>query len=105
MIDSRFSDHRITRSRQERDHPIRPSDRPIARFSKLALVSLIVTCILMPLVLVALRFVRMQGEMRRPVARAVGVASIASGVSASEVIVVFLLVFGLSLVFSRRLLD
>jgi len=75
------------------------------RLAKLSLISLILTCMLMPLVIVAVQFARVRFEMRDPIARSIGVPSIASGVSAMEVIAVFLLLFAASFLFSRRLLG
>ena len=75
------------------------------RLAKLSLISLVLTCMLMPLVIVAVQFARVRFEMRDPIARAIGVPSIAAGVSATEVIAVFLLLFAASFLFSRRLLG
>jgi hypothetical protein len=94
------------------DHPrsaadpiTRSPDHPITRLAKLSLISLVLTCVLMPLVIIAVQFARVRLEMRDPVARSIGVPSIASGVNATEVIAVFVVVFALSFFFSRRLLD
>ncbi|HKD91226.1 MAG TPA: hypothetical protein VKB56_04960 [Terriglobales bacterium] len=75
------------------------------RLAKLSLISLVLTCMLMPLVIVAVQFVRVRFEMRDPIARAIGIPGIASGVSATEVIAVFLLLFAASFLFSRGLLG
>jgi hypothetical protein len=83
----------------------RSPGRPISRFSKLSLISLVLACVLMPLVIIAVQFVRVRLEMRDPVQRAIGAPSIASGVNAAEVIIVFLLLFAASFLFSRRLLE
>jgi hypothetical protein len=91
--------------RSAADPITRSPDRPIIRFSKLSLISLVLTCVLMPLVIIVVQFARVRLEMRDPIARAVGVPSIAAGVSAAEVIAVFLLLCAVSFLFSRRLLD
>jgi hypothetical protein len=75
------------------------------RLAKLSLISLVLACMLMPLVIVAVQFARVRFEMRDSIARAIGVPSIASGVSAMEVIAVFLLLFAASFLFSCRLLG
>jgi hypothetical protein len=77
----------------------------MSRTAKLSLISLVLTCMLMPLILVAAQLVRQRWEMRNPVERSIHVADIASGISGVEVISVFLLLFAASYLFSRRLLG
>lgn len=77
----------------------------MSRTAKLSLISVVVTCMLMPLVLVAARFASQQWQMRNPVERAIHVGSIASGMSGAEVIAIFLVLFAASFFLSRRLLG
>ena len=67
--------------------------------------SLVVTCMLLPLVIIAVQFVRLRWQMRNPLERAVAGSGIASGVGSGEVIVVFALLFGATFVVARRLLP
>ncbi len=77
----------------------------LARYLKLAGISVIVTCMLMPLTLILLRFARVRWEMRDPIQRSIQIAGIATGVSAAQVIIVFLLLFCASLLLCVRLLN
>lgn len=77
----------------------------MTRIAKLSLISLAVTCMLAPLAILVVQFARIRWEMRDPVARAVGIGSIASGVSGAEFAVVFLLLFAACFLFTRRLLE
>jgi hypothetical protein len=75
------------------------------RVLKLSLISVVLTCMVMPLVLWTAQFARLRWEMRDPVQRSIHVAGISAGIGGVEVIAVFLLLFGLSFLVSRRLLG
>lgn len=76
----------------------------MSRTAKLSLISLVLACMLMPLVLIVARFIQVRLAMRDPLQRSIQIGGIASGVGTTEVITVFLLLFACSFLLCRRLL-
>lgn len=77
----------------------------MTRFAKIGLISFVLACVLLPLVIIIVQFVRLAWQMRTPVNRAIGVGAIASGFSAVEVIAIFVPLFAASYLFSRWMLE